>query len=280
MSEVVGWENYIDGRLGIVSIGERIETYCPELHLSQFDCVTTTTRSLGTIAGAQKALDLLDSVECLPDSGWAYCRKLEEPKITIIGYRTVSQSAMEIVEKIYTEITKRFKPEYPKDKFDGYVIYVTNKGPWTELSSLAPIGTFWEVDPKTGVNEGDELRGGAGADYLWIDEQMICKRGVQTRIDAFNAGTRAELDDVERTFDQVIHEFGHAIDFRYGLGDRIEKEYKDKGTWTTVEQFPYSIQYWFGAPSGTLSDSERAFMSEIFESSTTFSCDDYKPFAE
>lgn len=275
-SGVAGWENYFTGRVGIVMNGERIGQYCPGLHLSQFDCVEASKRMGSSIAGAQKVIDLLNSIECLPDNGWAYCRSLADPKIKIMGSKAVSQSAMEVVEDIYTEITKRFTSKYPKNKFDGYVIYMTNGEPWSELSNLAPIGTMM-VDEK-GVNQGDELRGGTSPDYLWISEQMICKKGVRTRNEAFAAGKRAERDDTERTFDQVIHEFGHAIDFKYGLRDRINQVYK--GGWNPVEQFPWSIQHWFGTPSGTLSASESAFIGEIFSSKTTFPCDKYKPDAK
>ena len=104
---------------------------------------------------------------------------------------------------------------------------------------------------------------------------MICKTGVKTRNDAFAAGRRATRDDVVRTFDQVIHEFGHAIAFAYDLEDRILREYA--GGWNPDEQFPWSIQYWFGAPGGTLSEDEQKFIGEIFSSSMTFSCDEYKP---
>ena len=189
----------------------------------------------------------------------------------IMGSRAVTQSAMDAVAYIYTEMTKRFTPKYPKNKFDGYIIYMTNGEPWSELSNLAPIGTMM-ID-KNGVNIGDELRGGTSPNYLWISEQMICKKGVKTRNDAFAAGTRAERDDTERTFDQVIHEFGHAIDFKFGLRARILAVYN--GGWDPVEQFPWSIQHWFGAPSGTLSTSENSFIGEIFSSKTTFPSDIY-----
>lgn len=212
----------------------------------------------------------LNSVEVIPDYGWTYCRVLKDPKIVIMGSRTVSKTAMDAVEYIYTDITSRFKADYPKNKFDGYVIYLTNEEPWSELSNLAPVGTMMTDN---GINKGEELQGGTGPDYLWITEQMICKKGVKSRNEAFAAGRRTERDDDYRTFDQVIHEFSHAIDFRFGLRDRINQVYQ--GGWNPVEQFPWNIQYWFGAPGGTLSASENAFIGEIFNSSTTFSRDLY-----
>lgn len=213
----------------------------------------------------------LNSVEVIPDYGWTYCRILKDPKIVLMGSRTVSKAAMDAVEYIYTDMTSRFKADYPKNKFDGYVIYLTNEEPWSELSKLAPIGTMM-VDG-AGINQGEELQGGTSPDYLWITEQMICKKGVKSRNEAFAAGRRAQRDDDYRTFDQVIHEFGHAIDFRFGLRGRINQVYQ--GGWNPVEQFPWNIQYWFGAPGGTLSASEKAFIGEIFASATTYSRDLY-----
>lgn len=274
-SGVKEWENYFTGRVGITLQGGNINGYCPGAHLSQFNCVEAPKRIESSIAGAKKAIDLLNSIECLPDDGWAYCQMLESPKIKIMGSRAVSKSAMDAVEYIYTEMTKRFTSKYPKNKFDGYIIYMTNGEPWSELVKLNPIGTMW-LDGKGG-NEGDELRGGTTPDYLWISEQMICKKGVQTRNAAFAAGKRAKRDDTERTFDQVIHEFGHAIDYKYDLRSRIMSIYTDSKDNPAVEQFPWSIQNWFGAPGSKLSDSAQKLVSEIFSSSTTFSCDMYKP---
>lgn len=274
-SGVAGWDNYFSGKLGIVLQGERIAPYCPALHLSQFDCVDASRRISGSIAGAQKVLDLLKNVKCMPDYGWAYCRKLADPKITIMGASTVSQSALDNVEKIYTDMTKRLTSAYPKNKLDGYVVYLTNKGPWAEVSKLSPVGTMW-LDPKTGANRGDELRGGSNINFLWIDEQMICKRGVQTRKDAYAAGkTTTPDDDAERTFDQVIHEFAHTIDSRYGLRSKITTAFPGN---TPEEQFAWAVQDKFGAPKTNFTEAQRTFVNEIFGSATTtFSCKDYTP---
>ncbi|MEM7033058.1 MAG: hypothetical protein AAF629_26135 [Chloroflexota bacterium] len=200
-----------------------------------------------------------NSDECIPFEGWAYCRMLTDPKIRIVASSRVSQSAIDIVAEIYTEMTVLFKPEYPKNKLDGYVVYITNGEPWSELNGLYPLGIT------LGKEEGDFLRGGASMDYLWISEQMICKTGVETR----------ENDTIVRTYDQVIHEFGHTIDFNYGLRGRILQEYE--GGWNPVEQFPWSIQHWFEAPIGPLTAAESSFIGEIFSGKRVFSCDQYTP---
>ena len=51
---------------------------------------------------------------CLP--GWAICKTLDDPKIIIRASRQVSQSAVDAVAHIYTDMTSRFNPAYPKDK--------------------------------------------------------------------------------------------------------------------------------------------------------------------
>lgn len=73
--------------------------------------------------------------------------------------------------------------------------------------------------PSTGdwKKTGDFLRGGASPDFLWISEQMMCKTGVATR----NA-TKANTDNAVRTVDQVVHEFGHSIDYNYGLSEAMK----------------------------------------------------------
>lgn len=275
-SGVSGWSNFFDGRLGIVLQGERIEPYCPALHLSQFDCDDAPRRITGSIAGAQKVLDLVDSIECMPAAGWAYCRKLDSPKITIMGASSVSQSALDMVEKIYTEVTGKFNtPAYDKSKFDGFVVYLTNKGPWSEVSKLEPVGSMW-YNATTGKNEGDELRGGASEPYLWIDEQMICKRGVVTREEAFNAGLRKTGDDTERTFDQVVHEFGHSIMYRYDLEDRVAKLFPGQ---YGQEDFAWAVQDKFSTPAqpNKYNADQTAFLNEIFSAGSSFKCSDYTP---
>jgi len=201
-----------------------------------------------------------NGTECTPFEGWARCKTLTDPKIRIMGTARVSQSAMDLVANIYTEIAARFKSEFPKDVLNGYVVYITNGEPWSEINGLGPIGVT--LGPN---DQGDFLRGGASRDYLWISEQMICKTGVATRPD----------DNVTRTFDQVIHEFAHAIHVNYGLEGRIEQIYPDAAQ--PMENFAWGIQHWFNSPGGTLSPEASAFIGEIFSGKTTFSCDAYTP---
>lgn len=214
----------------------------------------------------------LTNSEFIPDYGWASYRLLNDPKIIIMGSRAVTPKALDAIANVYTEITKRLTTNYPKNRFDGYIIYVTNGEPWTELKNLKPIGTMWR--DQTGTMSGDFLRGGTFANYLWIDEQMICKTGVRTRNEAFAAGLLPEGDNIVRTFDQVVHEFGHAIDSKFSLRNRIEAFYA--GGWSPKEQFPWTIQHYVGTPSGNLPPKEEELMKEIFTEKITFSCINYK----
>ncbi|MBP7960970.1 MAG: tandem-95 repeat protein [Caldilineaceae bacterium] len=201
-----------------------------------------------------------NGADCTPFEGWTRCKMITDPKIRIMGTARVSQSDMDIVAQIYTEMAARFKSAYPKDVLNGYVVYITNGEPWSEINGLGPIGVT--LGPN---DEGDFLRGGASRDYLWISEQMICKTGIVTRPD----------DNETRTFDQVIHEFAHTIHQNYGLEGRIEQIYS--GAAQPMEDFAWGIQHWFSSPAGTLTSEQSAFIGEIFSGTTTFSCGAYTP---
>jgi len=119
-----------------------------------------------------------------------------------------------------------------------------------------------------------EIRGGSGMNNLWISEQMICKNGVKTRRDDYAAGRGTNNDNAWRSFDQVVHEFGHTIDWRYGLEDRINKVYSFSTQ--AVEVFPFDIQNWFGVmgtPGYRTVGDGLVWMEEIFSSKARFTCD-------
>ena len=205
---------------------------------------------------------------CTPETGWAKCLELPSPAMKIFASKAVSQSALNGVVNVYTEMTQRFRAvKYPLNKLDGYKVYITNGEPWSALSKLNPIGTMWP--DQTGPMSGNFLRGGSSGEYLWIEEQMICKRGVKTR----NAdGTP---DNEERTFDQVVHEFAHTIDTKY-IPDQSVNLF-GKSDFPAVEGFAWGIQNWFGTPGGALNSRQEAVLKDIFTSRTTFTCEGYKP---
>ncbi len=210
--------------------------------------------------------------QCKPEPGWSKCRAIGSPKIEIYGSAAVSDAAMDAVRKIYTDMTHRLESQYSMSKFDGYKVYITNGEPWSQLATMSPIGTMWrEVN---GVNRGDELRGGTSPSYLWISEQMICKKGVATRNKAFAEGRRDQPDTEQRTFDQVVHEFAHAIDFKFGLRSEITSTF---GGARPEESWAWAVQHWFSTPASQLPAAHRAMVQRVFGSSTKFSCsEDYR----
>ncbi len=206
---------------------------------------------------------------CTPEAGWAKCIEMIEPSIQIIGTSAVSQSAMNGVANIYTEMANRFGAKYPKNKFNGFKVYMTNGEPWPALRSLTAIATR----PEQPYNTSDDFyRGYGGENALWITEQMICKQGVKTR----NATGKIKDND-NRTFDQVVHEFGHSIDFKY-IPDQTLNTFRFQ-TLTALESFPYRIQQWFGSPAinDPIPANQEAVLKGLFTSRVVFSCEGYKP---
>lgn len=251
-----------------------------EIVINSANPVTTVTAPSGTAptagsptspAGATNIKVFINepnATPCTPEAGWAKCLELPSPAMKIFASKAVSQSALNGVVNVYTEMTQRFRAaKYPLNKLDGYKVYITNGEPWAVLSKLNPVGTMWP--DQTGPMSGNFLRGGSGGEYLWIEEQMICKRGVKTR----NAdGTP---DNEERTFDQVVHEFAHTIDTKY-IPDQSVNLF-GKSDFPAVEGFAWGIQNWFGTPGGTLSPRQEAVLKDLFTSRATFSCEGYKP---
>ncbi|MBL8217098.1 MAG: hypothetical protein JNK87_40635 [Bryobacterales bacterium] len=218
------------------------------------------------IAEAQAPMNVFTpprGTPCTPEPGWWNCFVLVDPKITIMSLDGTSEHFRMAVANIYGEMTKRLSAKYPKAKMNGYKIYLTNGKPWSALANLQPIGSMWP--DKTGEMSGDWLRGGTTMNYLWIDEQMMCKTGVKTR---------GAKDKSQRTYDQVIHEFGHAFAYRFGLDGRINTTWP--GNRSAPENFAWSVQYWFSSPAGGFPES-KAWMEEMFTSKASFSCQGYKP---
>lgn len=210
---------------------------------------------------------------CSIPVGWSKCRQIASPKITIYGIAAATDAAMDAVQKIYTDMTSRLAAPA---KMDGVTVYLTNGRPWSEIGSLAPLGEFGRGIVEKGIAQGDDLRGGASRDFLWIDEQMICKKGVATRNEAKKAGLRSAADNDVRTFDQVVHEFGHTIANRSGLDGRLAATYPGRSD--AVELWPWTIQNNFGTPAGTPAGGGQQLFDEVFTSTTTYTCDAlYKP---
>ena len=59
---------------------------------------------------------------CTPDPGWAKCLELTDPTIKIMATKAVSQSALNGVANVYTEMTQRFGPKYPRSKLNNFKV--------------------------------------------------------------------------------------------------------------------------------------------------------------
>ena len=207
---------------------------------------------------------------CAPEPGWAKCLELLDPTIKIMATKAVSQSALNGVANVYTEMTSRFGSKYPRSKLNNFKVYMTNDEPWSELANLSPIGNAYPAQPYQ--NSGDFLRGYGNPTNLWITEQMICKQGVKTRND-----TGKIKDDTPRTFDQVVHEFAHSIHSNY-LSDQTVNLFRFQKM-TPLESFPYRVQMWFGAlpfdePAPA---NQEVILKDLFTSRATSSCEGYRP---
>ncbi|MFM2288966.1 MAG: hypothetical protein RL684_2109 [Pseudomonadota bacterium] len=205
---------------------------------------------------------------CQPEEGWAKCVLMASPAIKIMGTQRVSDKAMKAVASVYTEVFARLKPAFPRNSFDGFRVYITNGESERQLAALPVVGAMWTdgYGPKSRAT----LRGGASLDYLWIEEQMICKEGIVTRNEDFAAGRVPAGDKAYRTFDQVVHEMGHSIDMRFKLMDtRLRQAYPGDPT----EQFPQGVQAWFGAPVREFGAREKALLDDLFTSRAVFSCE-------
>lgn len=204
-----------------------------------------------------------NAASCVPKdegtSGWDKCIKMAQPQITILGSKRATLKAMNAVANVYAGMTGRFRPNYPLNTLDGFKVYLTNGEVGAELKGLSTVGAMWEGG--TGEKSRDFLQGGASRDYLWITEEMICHEGVPARNNNMASLGLAQRDDVLRTFDQVVHEMGHSLHYRYGIAD-------------TSENWAWTIQAWFAAPKDVTNTMERT-ASTLLTSKASFSCEKY-----
>lgn len=263
---------YFDGRTGIVFQGNRIPQYCPGLNRIQFNCVEASQRIEEHSTQVIEILDRLAALECEPATGWSGCRTVATGSgdLFIYGSAASTAKAQTAVDTVYTTMLSDLQPAYPKSKFAGYKVYLTNGEPWSELEDLPPMGFMGSPE------RNDELRGGTTPSFLWISEQMICKKGVATRNAAFAANQRTSRDDGDRTFDQVVHEFAHAIDFKFDLGPLYSTSIfpGSPPNFPPAEAWAWGVQSYFGTPAGTLNEKQRTFLEKIFKNpgSDPFQC--------
>lgn len=205
---------------------------------------------------------------CTPEAGWSKCVQLASPTIKIMGTPKVSDQAITAAANVYAGMFARLKPAFPGSSFNDFRVYITNGETERQLAALPVVGQMWTDG--YGPRSRAALRGGASLDFLWIEEQMICKEGIVTRNEDFAAGRAATADNAYRSFDQVIHEMAHSIDSRYKLMDtRLRRAYQGDPT----EQFPQGVQAWFGAPVREFGAQEKVLLQDLFTARATFSCE-------
>ncbi|MGE4322853.1 MAG: hypothetical protein AB7E60_07455 [Sphingobium sp.] len=204
---------------------------------------------------------------CVPKAGFAKCRVIASPRITIHGTARTTDSAMDFVEMIYTDMTSKLKPAFPKSKLNFVEILITNDESAAELAKLPGIGDNGR--PATGDASNAWLLGGGGPNTTWITEQMMCKTGVKTR------GAR---DTETRTYDQIVHEFAHTMSFRFDYLPTINRVFAGSVV-PAEEAFPYAVQAWFD-PSQKYSvfrtPAFDAEIAKIFTSRGSYDCANYK----
>lgn len=192
--------------------------------------------------------------------------------IQIMGTDRVSDFAMGAAAHIYSDMLSRLHPDFEAQTFDGLEVRITNGESHDELKQIDGVKDMWSDGYGTGSR--NFLRGGARPSDIWISEQMICSRGVETRQADYAAGRSTINDENYRSFDQLIHEFAHALHFRLNLDADIKRVYAGKAM--PNEAFAQDVQNWFYAhtpphfhPGG------EALMQSIFQSRTTYSCEGY-----
>lgn len=242
--------------------------------------LTSTDENFGPAfyVGAYKA-PLTESESKLDaEPGWDECWVMESPSIKIFVTENVSDEALNAVAGILKIMTAALQPALdpltnnPSSKFNGFKVYITNEETGDELKQLNTVGQMWEEG--NGKRSRNYMLGGASKDFLWITEQMICTTGIVGRSNL----PGVEKDTSYRSFDQVVHEFSHCIDMKFGLqGANGNSRVFDMPPIGPVEGFAVAVQYWFGAqnPVGTISAEQRTNLSKVFTTQVDFRTEGY-----
>ncbi len=211
--------------------------------------------------------------ELLSNPGWDQCWVLANPTIKIFATNNVSKSAIDAVAVICDEMVKRLKPgldgeEDPRKRFNGFKVYITNEELGQSLKQLSGVKDFWTDG--THPMARDVLLGGARKTELWVTEQAICKTGIKTR-----PLIGLPPDKNTRSFDQVVHEFAHSIDFTFDLQNKDNISTVFNTSIGPREGFAIATQSWFGTPFGKLPSDQNTRLSNIFTSRVSFSPEGY-----
>jgi hypothetical protein len=158
----------------------------------------------------------------------------------ILGTRFVSDAAIDKAKDVLSHQIGALLPKYDRNRLQDILVVVISK--WDTPSSPAPIYPYTDW-----THDQNWLRGGSGGDSLHdvtiVTEEMMCKTGVTAR---------GNTDATTRTLDQVVHEFGHTIERRYGLYSAVDRAYKASRTNdpSPREWFAWRVQAWFDVDQG------------------------------
>lgn len=191
--------------------------------------------------------------------------------VTFYATNTTSEWAILNTHLVIRNIINAIQASYsPSTAFTGWRVLITSNYdtiPET-VATYAMIKTLFSLD-WIRTNWGGT--GGGGTKIIWVTESMMCQKGIPYRQPA---------DLGYREFEQVVHEFGHAIDMTILNSQASEQpeakllgDHKD-------EWFPWQVQYWFNSGhsngaglnrlSSVLSPAASTYLSGIFNTSNTW----------
>jgi hypothetical protein len=185
--------------------------------------------------------------------------------ITIFATNTASDWALLNAHLIYNNMLNALEPDklgalstnIPTDW--RREVHILSKHDLNEVAHNYPIiNGIWSQDAI------ESYRGSQGYDpsrklfVTTITEEMMCKNGVHAR-----ATDGTDHDDLQyREFDQVVHEFAHALDNGCGMrGRNTPACFMGRGN--EVECYAASVQAWFGNNYSYTSFKDRANTTRI-----------------
>ncbi len=110
-----------------------------------------------------------------------------------------------------------------------------------------------DQDPDIGFVRRPGQRNTGNARYTVINEDLVCRRAVDT--------IRPNAEPFYRTWETPVHEFGHSLDLALGLREEFEalhRENNDRYMQNLgAEYFPWAVERWFGSGYGGKEGRER-----------------------
>lgn len=187
----------------------------------------------------------------------------------VVASNTVSDWALLNAHLIYKNILSSMLSsqvaKMKKDTINKKLIVMISKDDSSTVDSTTTpfiLGTFdtaWM----------HKYRGGASSNGTTvITEEMMNKEGVYTRGGA---------DKSYREFEQVVHEFGHAIDMICNLNTQNQRMASTAFPSNPAEWFPWEVQEWFNSAHSSggqyrakMDKRERDYVATVFDSQNTW----------